>query len=170
MHYITFLDLLSWSISFLIMIWTYDGHTDVSTLTQAIALWKQYSDYLVLYIRFQSLPCVKAPPSGFWINPFSESAKQKTELGPSSYINSVYPLEVSPPPAVLFPITSTSLGQDQWMWLLWLAFSLSQPVLFSETLVHYLCRSVLAPSNISSCIIAISPWVFSLPGCRTLRR
>ena len=118
---------------------TYDGHTDVSTLTQAIALWKQYSDYLVLYIRFQrvvnmSLPCVKAPPSGFWTNPFSESAKQKTELGPSSYINSVCPLEVSPPPTVLFPIASTSLGQDQWMWLLWLAFSLSQPVLFSETL------------------------------------
>jgi len=49
---------------------TYDGHTDVSTLTQVIALWKQCSDYLVLYIRFQravnvSLPCVKAPTSGF---------------------------------------------------------------------------------------------------------
>ena len=49
---------------------TYDRHTYVSTLTQVIALWKQYSDYLVLYIRFQravnmSLPCLKAPRSGF---------------------------------------------------------------------------------------------------------
>lgn len=76
---------------------TYDGYTDGITLIRVIALWKQYTDPLVLHFRFlrvvnTSLPWVSAPLLGFWINQFSGSAKWKTELGPSKYINNVVSL------------------------------------------------------------------------------
>lgn len=155
---------------------TYDGHTDVSTLTQVIALWKLCSDYLVLYIRFQrvvnmSLPCVKAlPPQASELTHFLSLQSRRLNRAPAIISIVFIPytcldhIPCSSPSHPHLRVKTSECGFYGWR-------SPSLSLCCSLKLyVRYLYRSVLAPSNILSCIIAISPWVFALLGCRALRR
>lgn len=132
-HYITLLDLLS--LISLIMIWK---HT-MDILMWVLNLLLLFGSSIVTIWcctsgsrgRLIWVYPAKGSPSGFWINPFSESAKQKTELGPSSYINSVCPLEVLHH-LLCFSPSLPHLGSRPVNVALWLAFSsLSQCVLWN---------------------------------------